>query len=516
LNVVDLSIDAAAPPSQRRGDAVTQLPVGRLARTWDRNTDHPGDPTRQILDDRQGVEVLQQRTTRRAVDAPMMEATRLAAVRRYHILDTPPDGTFTAVCELAAQVCDVPIATVTVVDQDRIWFAAGCGLASVEIPREPGLCGSAVLHDGDLYLVTEATIDPRMLNNSLVRGEFGLRFYAAAPIITADGHRLGTVNVIDRRPRQLTDAQAQALRTLAPIVADKLELRLQAIEAVAQERAAVARAEAGQRRSAHLARTLQRSLSPPVLPAVAWLRLATAYHPASIDDVGGDFYDFFALPDGSYAMFVGDVCGKGARAAALTSLTRYTLRGAAIVEADPAAVLAQLNAALLLEQEASGDGAAPDPTDDELLCTVVYGRLYPPRKPGGSADLVLARAGHPPPLIVHPDHSVQAVACEGPMVGILEQPTFTAARLPLHPGDTLLLYTDGITDTRTLHGRLGQDGLTRFLTAGDTTPAAIISRLDTHLAGPDPTRRDDIAAIALTVVADPDEPNPAPRPATNP
>jgi sigma-B regulation protein RsbU (phosphoserine phosphatase) len=339
------------------------------------------------------------------------------------------------------------------------------------------------------------------LNNSLVRGELGLRFYAAAPIVTADGYRLGTVNVIDQYPRELTDAQAQTLRDLAAVVADKLELQLEAIHAVRQERAAAARSQ-------HLVRTLQRSLSPPRLPAVSWLQLATAYHPASIDDVGGDFYDFFRLNDGSYAMFIGDVCGKVARAAALTSLTRYTLRGAAIFEEDPAAVLAQLNAALLLEQQASGDRAVADPGDDELLCTVVYARLHPPRSPGDSALLTLAAAGHPAPMIVHSDHCVEEIACQGPMIGILAEPVYATAQVRLHSGDTLLLYTDGITDTRTPDGRLGRHGLSRILADGDTAPGAVIARLDTLLAGPDPDRRDDIAALALSMIAPGAEPPP--------
>lgn len=106
------------------------------------------------------------------------EQARLAAVRRYEILDTPPDGAFDRVAALAARMLRVPIATITLVDEDRIWFKACHGLDGArEIPREPGLCASAVLSD-DAHVVTDARTDPRTLDNSLVRGSLGLQFYA--------------------------------------------------------------------------------------------------------------------------------------------------------------------------------------------------------------------------------------------------------------------------------------------------------------------------------------------------
>jgi GAF domain-containing protein len=104
-----------------------------------------------------------------------------------------------------------------------------------QVGTEPGLCASAVLQD-DLYVVNDATVDPRTLDHPLVRGELGLRFYAAAPIVTSDGHRLGTVNVIDQQPREVTSEQTRLLEQLAGLVMDHLELRLSAIQAVRAER----------------------------------------------------------------------------------------------------------------------------------------------------------------------------------------------------------------------------------------------------------------------------------------
>ncbi len=179
----------------------------------------------------------------RAGGEPGDEAARLAAVHRYEILDAPPDGTFDDIAELAAIVCGTPIATVTIVDADRVWFAASRGLPGVkQIGTEPGLCTSAYLSDGP-YVVNDALLDPRTLDHPLVRGKLGLRFYAAAPIISEDKFRLGTVNVIDSMPRQLTDNQTAVLAGLAKLVAKHLEVRLATIRALREEQRLRADAE---------------------------------------------------------------------------------------------------------------------------------------------------------------------------------------------------------------------------------------------------------------------------------
>lgn len=155
------------------------------------------------------------------------EAARLAAIRRYEILDTPPDGAFDRITRLAARLFGVPISIVSIVDEDRIWFKSHYGLDAEQVDRAPGLCASAILQD-DLWLVNDAAVDPRTLTNPLVAGELGLRFYAGAPLLTHDGYRLGTFNIIDVEPRELSDDEQQTLRDLAHVVVDELELRLAA------------------------------------------------------------------------------------------------------------------------------------------------------------------------------------------------------------------------------------------------------------------------------------------------
>ncbi|MBW4463631.1 MAG: PAS domain S-box protein [Nodosilinea sp. WJT8-NPBG4] len=160
------------------------------------------------------------------------DTERLAAVQRYHILDTPSDGAFDRITAIAARLFQVPIALVTVVDHDRIWFKSRHGLAIEQIDREPGLCASAILQS-EVYAIADALKDPRTLTNSLVRGEFGLRFYAAAPLTTQDGYNLGTLCIIDHQPRQLTADETQTLADLAAVVIDEMELRLSARQLVA-------------------------------------------------------------------------------------------------------------------------------------------------------------------------------------------------------------------------------------------------------------------------------------------
>lgn len=153
------------------------------------------------------------------------EQGRLAAVHRYDVLDTPPDGAFDRITALAARLFRVPISIVSIVDADRIWFKSHHGIETEEIERAPGLCASAVCQY-EPWLVTDARIDPRTLDNPLVAGELGLRFYLGVALTTGDGYNLGTLNVIDCEPRDVSADEIATLQDLAAVVMDELELRL--------------------------------------------------------------------------------------------------------------------------------------------------------------------------------------------------------------------------------------------------------------------------------------------------
>jgi two-component sensor histidine kinase len=164
---------------------------------------------------------------------PNNETQRMAAVKRYDILDTPPDGTFDRVTSLAARRFNVPISIISIVDHDRIWFKSHHGLNVKEINRDPGLCASAILNS-EPYILENASNDPRSLANPLVAGDFGLKFYMAVPLRSFDGYNLGTLCVIDREPRPVDQAQIDDLKDLASVVMDQMELRLSARRAVEQ------------------------------------------------------------------------------------------------------------------------------------------------------------------------------------------------------------------------------------------------------------------------------------------
>ena len=161
------------------------------------------------------------------------EAQRLAAVRRYDILDTPPDGAFDRITALAARRFAVPISIISIVDEDRIWFKSHHGLSVGQIGRDPGLCASAILSN-DPHVLTDATVDVRSLANPLVAGEFGLRFYAGVPLTTSDGHNLGTLCIIDKNPRLFDQSQLEDLKDLAAVVMDQIETQLAARRAVSE------------------------------------------------------------------------------------------------------------------------------------------------------------------------------------------------------------------------------------------------------------------------------------------
>lgn len=166
---------------------------------------------------------------------PANERERLSAVRRYDVLDTPPDGAFDRITAIAARRFGVPIAIISVVDEDRIWFKSHHGLDVEQIGRDPGLCASAILSETP-HILLDASKDLRSLANPLVAGDFGLRFYAGVPLRTSDGFNLGTLCVIDKEPRTIDQAQIDDLKDLASVVMDQLELRLSSLRAVDQAR----------------------------------------------------------------------------------------------------------------------------------------------------------------------------------------------------------------------------------------------------------------------------------------
>ena len=162
-------------------------------------------------------------------DPARAEAERLEALRKYEILDTEPEMAYDDLALLASHICETPMAAITMVDADRQWFKARVGMPVPETPRSISFCTHAIEQRG-IYVVPDARADAALRDNPQVTGDPHIRFYAGAPLIAREGHALGTLCVVDRRPRQLTPAQAEALGALQRQVEAQLELRRRLIE----------------------------------------------------------------------------------------------------------------------------------------------------------------------------------------------------------------------------------------------------------------------------------------------
>jgi PAS domain S-box-containing protein len=311
-------------------------------------------------------------------------------------------------------------------------------------------------------MLVQVAIDDEHLR--LLR-EVGLRSVLIVPLRAAS-RTLGTMTLVNAESgRRFDDADVRFAEQLA-------------------DRAAVAveNARLYQARS-RTAATLQRSLLPDSVPRIPGWEVAALYRPAGADpelDVGGDFYDFLETPEG-WLVIIGDVTGKGVEAAALTSLLRHGARFISQTGTRPAGILRRLDMALKQRSTMS-------------LCTTLCARL--------TADqLVFCSAGHPMPLLVGTDGAVSELGAPGRLLGLTEVYDWADQTITIRPGETVVLYTDGVTDTRGEEQRFGDSRLRELLSgAGALAPSELLASLDAALAAFQVgAQADDTAVIAMRV-----------------
>jgi PAS domain S-box-containing protein len=239
--------------------------------------------------------------------------------------------------------------------------------------------------------------------------------------------------------------------------------------------------------SKYIASRLQQSLLPPHLPEIPGAEIAARFRPAGeSNDVGGDFYDIFQRGPDQWAITIGDVCGKGPDAAAVTSLARHTLRATALRGDDsPDDLLKTLNRAMLTEGPLAYQ-----------FCTVAFASFLI----GSSTRVAVASGGHPLPIVMRTDGTVEAVGAAGTLLGVVDDPEITCTDVELSPGDTMVFYTDGITEARTNRGMLGLDGLLSALRSCVGCAAAeVAERIEQRLESETVELRDDVALVVFQV-----------------
>jgi hypothetical protein len=357
------------------------------------------------------------------------EFRRQRALAGLGILDSGPEARFDRITRLAQQLFDVPMVSITLIDQNRQWRKSQLGLTA-EAPREGAFCDLTVRQDAAL-IVSDASVDERFSDNPFVLGAPQLRFYAGEPLHAPGGDAVGTLCVLDTVPRELTPEQERVLRDLADWVQAELDRDDEL------DRAAIA----------------QKGLLPRRKPRAPGFDVAAACEPSR--GVSGDFYDWYDVDD-DFCVSVADVMGKGMAAAIVAASVRTALRSAM----DLADLQASVEAASRVVEE--------DLDQLATFVTLFHARVHP----DGTIDYL--DAGHGLAIIVRHTGRFERLAAGSLPLGLPVFEARTPGRIQLGPRDALLCVSDGILDA------LGGDhALTRLeaIVRGSATAAGAVSRI---------------------------------------
>ncbi|MHC4776372.1 MAG: PP2C family protein-serine/threonine phosphatase, partial [Planctomycetota bacterium] len=388
---------------------------------------------------------------------PADEAERLSDLRALNILDSPPEDRFDRLVRLAAAVFGVPIAYVALIDADRQWFKAKCGLTTDETGRNVSFCGHAILQDEPL-VIPDASVDRRFRDNPLVVGEPYLRFYAGCPLSGPGGHKVGTFCIGDHAARTFDEDQRAQLRQFAVLAEHELNM-VELIETQRQLLDTKNKLVATQQRLAEElaeAAAYVRSL----LPAKLTGSIRTDWQYVSSSHLGGDLFGYHWLDDTHLAFYELDACGHGVTASLLSISVFNALRRQTLPDTefhDPTSVLEALNRAF------------PMQAHGRKFTTVWYG-VYE----SATRSLRYASAGHPPGLLYEPGADAP-IRLGRPNFPIGAQPDggFEGGAHTLAPASRLYVFSDGVYEIETGAGKLLMlEGLSDLLSRSEAETGA--------------------------------------------
>jgi phosphoserine phosphatase RsbU/P len=399
---------------------------------------------------------------------PADEAERLVDLRALELLDTPAEERFDRIVELARGMFDVPIAYIALVDADRQWFKAKCGITATQTGRAESFCGHAILGTGPL-VVPDATLDERFHDNPLVVGPPHVRFYAGHPLLGPGGHAVGTLCLVDTLPRALADRERGLLGALARMAEHEMSLvdLVRAQRDLLEARETLAVTQRRLTRELRDAAAFVRSVLPGPLDAGP---VSAGHRLVPCSELGGDMVGIAPLADGRrFAFYVLDVAGHGVGSSLLSVTVGNSLRLQSLPDArfdDPASVLAALNR-----------GFPAEATDGKFM-TVWYG-VYDP----DDRMLTYASAGHPPAILARPQAAdLESLATAGPLVGLFDEPAYENASTAVEPGSLVSVFSDGAFEVCDADGRwLGLEGLVDLLAQERPSDRAALGRHDDRL-----------------------------------
>lgn len=373
---------------------------------------------------------------------PHNEIERLMSLRVLNILDTPPEDRFDRITRLASQFFEVPIAYVSLIDKDRQWFKSKQGFDLCETPRDISFCSHTILKE-EALIVPDATQDDRFKGNPVVTGPPNLRFYAGQPLSGPGGYKIGSLCVLDLKPREFGPEKVKALKDFSLMVEHELNL-MDALKIQSEFLKTKEELVRSQNTIAHeMAEAAQyvRDLLPPKLSG----EVATDWQFVPSSNIGGDAFGYHWIDKDHFAIYLLDVTGHGVTSALLSISVTNILRSQSLPLTDfrrPAKVLAVLNE--IFQMDLHGNKSF----------TMWYG-VYE----RSSHRLVYASAGHPPAILARGPAAkktdLRRLEKGGVMIGCVPGMEYEEETLDLGESDRLLVFSDGIFEVKMSDGSRG-------------------------------------------------------------